>query len=94
VVDSNSAAAPARECKGKRIEWTGAGAGHFLAVIVDATDKVIAERWGTRKEIAGWIETQWPQLPTEYVPMALGAARRQVQRRKDRPSTRRRLICP
>ena len=90
MVDGNEAAAPGRECKGKRIEWTGAGGDYFLAVIVDHRDEVIAERWGTRKEIVRWIETQWPQLPKKFVPMALGASRRQVQRRKAQPSTRKR----
>ncbi len=87
-MDSNKA--PARERRGKRIEWTGAGGDYFLAVIVDDRDEVIAERWGTRKEIASWIETQGPELPKKFVPMALGASQRQVQRRKAQPSTRKR----
>src|SRR5712691_2510512 len=89
VADSNqAAAAPGRECRGKRIEWTGAGGDYFLAVIVDDRDEVVAERWGTRKEIVSWIETRWPQLPKKFAPMALSASRRQVQRRKAQPSTR------
>ena len=88
-MDSSNAAAPGRERRGKRIESTGAGGDYFLAVIVDDVDEVVGERWGTRKEIASWIETQWPQLPKKFVPMALSASRRQVQRRKAHPSTRR-----
>src|SRR5713226_3281238 len=91
VADSNqAAAAPGRECRGKRIEWTGAGGDYFLAVIVDDRDEVVAERWGTRKEIVSWIETRWPQLPKKFVPMALGATQRQAECRKAQPSTRKR----
>ena len=78
----DQAVAPRKECRGKRIEWTGAGGDYFLAVIVDDRDEIIAERWGTRDEIVGWIETQWPQLPTKFVPMALSASRRQEERRQ------------
>ena len=80
-MNSNSAAAPGTDCRGRRIEWTGAGGDYFLAVIVDDRDEVIAERWGTRNEIVKWIEAQSPQLPAKFVPMALSASRRQVERR-------------
>jgi hypothetical protein len=53
----------------KRIEWTGAGGDYFLGIAVDQKDEVIAEFWGTRKEILSWMETSWPQLPKKYVPM-------------------------
>jgi len=64
-VDSNNAAAPAREGRGKRFEWTGAGGDYFLAVIVDDRDEVVAERWGTRQEVLGWMETDWPSASYE-----------------------------
>lgn len=54
---------------GKRIEWTGAGGDYFLGIVVDKADKVIAEFWGTRKEILAWMETSWPHLRANYVPM-------------------------
>jgi hypothetical protein len=81
-VDSDKAAASERECQGERIEWTGAGGDYFLAVVVDQDDEVIAERWGTRKEVLAWMETQWPELPKKYVPMALGVSQRRAERRK------------
>jgi hypothetical protein len=79
-VNSSQAAAPGRECRGKRIEWTGAGGDYFLAVVVDDRDEVIAERWGTRKEVLAWMETQWPQIPTKFVPMAYSPAQRHLKR--------------
>ena len=88
-MDGKKAAAPGRECSGKRIEWTGAGADHFLAVVVDDSDEVIAERWGTRNEIVTWIETQRPQLPAEFVSMVLSVSQRRAERPKTQPSTRR-----
>ena len=84
-MDSSNAAAPGRERRGKRIEWTGAGGDYFLAVVVDDRDEVVAERWGTRKEIVSWIETQWPQLPKKFVPMALSASRRRCSAVKPNP---------
>jgi hypothetical protein len=53
----------------KRIEWTGAGRGHFLGIVVDQADEVISEFWGTRKELLAWMEAYWPHLPSNYVPM-------------------------
>ena len=90
MVKSSKASNPGKDCGGNRIEWTGAGGDYFLAVIVDHRDEVIAERWGTRKEIVSWIETQWPELPKKFVPMALGATQRQAELRKAQPSTRKR----
>jgi hypothetical protein len=88
-VDNDKAEASERECRGaERIEWTGAGGGYFLAVVVDQDDEVIAERWGTRKEVLAWMETQWPELPKKYVPMALGVSQRRAERRKAHPSKR------
>jgi len=78
-VNSNNAAAPGRERRGKRIEWTGAGGDYFLAVIVDDRDEVVAERWGTRQEILAWMETHWPQLPTKFVPMVYTPVRRHLK---------------
>jgi hypothetical protein len=71
-VDRNKAVASGKECGGKRIEWTGAGGDYFLAVVVDQDDEVIAERWGTRKEVLAWMKRQWPHLPVKYVPMVYG----------------------
>lgn len=90
-MDCDQAAAPAKQSRGKRIEWTGAGGDYFLAIVVDDRDEVIAEHWGNRNEIFTWIETQWPQLPTKFVPMALSASRRQVKRRTAQPSARRKV---
>jgi len=90
-VNSDQAIAPGKECRGKRIEWTGAGGDYFLAIVVDDLDEVIAEHWGNRNEIVRWIETQWPQLPTKFVPMALSASRRQVKRRTAQPTARRKV---
>jgi hypothetical protein len=84
-VDSNSAAAPARERRGKRIEWTGAGGDYFLAIIVNDRDEVVAERWGTRQEVLAWMETHWPQLPTKFVPMVYTPARRHLKSSNERP---------
>jgi hypothetical protein len=53
----------------KRIEWTGAGRGHFLGIVVDQANEVISEFWGTRKEILAWMEASWPNLRANYVPM-------------------------
>jgi hypothetical protein len=84
-VNSNNAAAPGLKCMGKRIEWTGAGGDYFLAVIVDDRDEVVAERWGTRQEVLGWMETDWPQLPTKFVPMVYTPARRRPKGNKQGP---------
>jgi len=59
----------------KRIEWTGAGGDYFLAVVVDREDEIVAEFWGTRRDLVAWIETQWPRIPTKYVPMVYGPTR-------------------
>jgi hypothetical protein len=92
TVGCDQAVAPRKECRGKRIEWTGAGGDYFLAVIVDDRDEIISERWGTRNEIVKWIETQWPQLPAKFVPMALSASRRQVERRTTPRVARRKAL--
>lgn len=84
-MNSNNAAAPGRKCRGKRVEWTGAGGDYFLAVIVDDRDQVVAERWGTRQEVLGWMETDWPQLPTKFVPMVYTPARRRLKGNKQGP---------
>ena len=93
-MDRNKAAASERECRGERIEWTGAGGDYFLAVVVDQDDEVFAERWGTRKEVLAWMETQWPELPQKYVPMALGVSQRRAERRKAQPSKRKKNAVP
>jgi hypothetical protein len=90
-VNSNSAVVRSADRRARRIEWTGAGGDYFLAVIVDDRDEIVAERWGTRNEIVGWIETQWPELPTKFVPMALSASRRQVECRKTPRVARRKV---
>ena len=79
------------DCSAKRIEWTDAGGNSFLAVVVDG-DEVLGECWGTRKEIAGWMKTKWPQLPTKYVLMVLGATRQHVERRPT-ALTKQRTAC-
>jgi hypothetical protein len=84
-VNSNNASAPGKDWGGKRIEWTGAGGDYFLAVIVDDRDEVIAERWGTRKEVLAWMESHWPQLPTKFVPMVYSPTRRHLKRSNERP---------
>jgi hypothetical protein len=84
-VNSNNAAAPGRKCRGKRVEWTGAGGDYFLAVIVDDRDQVVAERWGTRQEVLGSMKTDWPQLPTKFVPMVYTPARRRLKGNKQGP---------
>ena len=71
-MNGNQATAPCRERRGNRIEWTGAGGDYFLAVVVDQDDEVIAERWGTRKEVRAWMKKEWSQLPVKYVPMVYG----------------------
>jgi len=83
-VNRDKAAAPRKEW-GRRIEWTGAGGDHFLAVVVEAEDEVIAERWGTRKEVLAWMETHWPQIPTKFVPMVYSPARRHLKRHNEGP---------
>jgi hypothetical protein len=84
-VDDNKTPAARRECRGKRIEWTGAGGDYFLAVIVDDRDEVVGERWGTRKEIVRWMETQWPQVPTKFVPMVYSPTRRHLKSNNEGP---------
>lgn len=70
----------------KRIEWTGAGGDYFLGVVVDGEDQVIAEFWGTRREILNWMEAEWPTLPAKYAPMVYNpAARRGVLRTVEPP---------
>ena len=39
---------------GKRIEWTGAGGQHFLAVVIDEAQEVIDECWGTKNDLAAF----------------------------------------
>lgn len=65
---------------GQRIEWTGAGGDYFLGVLIDDGNQVIAEFWGTRKQVLAWTETAWPGVPAKYVPMALSATRRRAKR--------------
>jgi hypothetical protein len=77
-VDRTKAADSERECRGERIEWTGAGGDYFLAVVVDQDDEVIAEHWGTQKEVLAWMETQWPQIPKKFMPMVYSPARRHL----------------
>jgi hypothetical protein len=54
----------------KRVEWTGAGGDYFLGIVVDEKDLVIAEFWGTQKELRSWVKTNWADLPATWVPMA------------------------
>jgi len=61
---------------GKRIEWTGAGGDYYLAVVVDDLHEVVSEFWGTQREVLAWMAAHHPHLPSQYVPMALGATRR------------------
>jgi hypothetical protein len=84
-VDRMKATASGRECRGNRIEWTGAGGDYFLAVVVDQDDEVIAEHWATRKEVLAWMETRWLQIPSKFVPMAYGPARRHLKRSNEGP---------
>jgi len=53
--------------------------------VVEKEDAVIAERWGTRKEIVSWMETHWPHLPTKFVPMVYSPTRRHLKRRNEGP---------
>jgi hypothetical protein len=64
-----------RKCAEKRIEWTGAGGDYFLAVVVDRQDEIVAEFWGTRRDVVDWMETHWPRIPRKYVPMVYGPSR-------------------
>lgn len=75
IASKASASAPGKDW-GKRIEWTGAGGDYFLAVVVEEEDKVIAEYWGTRKDVLAWMEKHWPQIPTKFVPMVYSPDRR------------------
>jgi hypothetical protein len=52
-----------------RIEWTGAGAGRYLAVVVDERNQVIEEFLGTLPEVEAWMRREWPELPATFVPM-------------------------
>ena len=70
VVKQHEIPAPAPNDSGKRIEWTGTGGQHFLAVVVGPGDEVVDECWGNRSEIEAWIRERWPSLPAQYVPMA------------------------
>jgi hypothetical protein len=74
-VKHKKAWAPVRKCAEKRIEWTGAGGDYFLAVVVDREDEIIAEFWGTRRDVVAWMETHWPRIPKKYVPMVYGPSR-------------------
>jgi hypothetical protein len=65
---------------GQRIEWTGAGGDYFLGVVIDDRNQVIAEFWGTRKQVLAWVETECSGIPAKYVPMALSATRRRAKR--------------
>ena len=69
---SSKASDPGKDCGGNRIEWTGAGGDYFLAVVVDQDDEVMAERWGTRKDVLAWMKKEWSHLPVKYVPMVYG----------------------
>lgn len=55
--------------KGKRVEWTGAGGDHFLGIVIDESDTVIAEFWGPHGELRDWLKKSWSDLPTAWVPM-------------------------
>jgi hypothetical protein len=60
---------------GRRIEWTGAGGGQYLAIVVNEACDVIAECWGNRKQVRAWMKKCWPELPVNFVPMAQNTAR-------------------
>ena len=90
VIDNRaSASAPGKDW-GKRIEWTWAGGDYFLAVVVEEEDRVIAEYWGTRKEVLAWMETHWPQIPTKFVPMVYSPDRRHRKSANEEPMPPRR----
>ena len=76
---------PVREYDEKRIEWTGAGGDYFLAVVVDREDEIVAEFWGARRDVVSWMETNWPRIPTKYVPMVYGPARSSAKSREQPP---------
>jgi hypothetical protein len=46
---------------------------------------VLAEYWGTRKEVLAWMETHWPHLPTKFVPMVYSPTRRRLKRSNEAP---------
>ncbi len=66
-----------------RIEWTGAGAGHYLAVVVDERNQVAAEFWGTLPEVEAWMRREWPKLPATFVPMIRNPRSREQASRKE-----------
>jgi hypothetical protein len=47
-------------------------------------DAVIAEYWGTKKAVLGWMETHWPQLPRKFVPRVYTPLRRERKPGKDK----------
>jgi hypothetical protein len=55
--------------KGRRVEWTGAGGDYFLGIVVDEDERVVAEFWGTQREMRDWLKTNWPDLSATWVPM-------------------------
>ena len=79
MVKGNKTSVSVSNLGSKRIEWTGAGGDYFLAVVVEG-DEVIAEYWGTRKDVVAWMEKHWPQLPEKFVPMVYSPRRRHVGR--------------
>ncbi len=88
AMEQEGRSAALRDLRGERIEWTGAGGGYFLGIVVSQHDKVIDERWGTRGELLAWMEMQWSQLPAKYVPMARGSTSRRLKRSNDQPPLR------
>jgi hypothetical protein len=60
------------------IEWTGAGGDYYLAVVI-AANAVIAERWGTRKDVLEWMDTKWPGVPRKFAPMVYSPVSRRRQ---------------
>jgi hypothetical protein len=76
----------------RHIEWTGAGGDYFLAVVIDERREVVAERWGTRREVNAWMQTEHGDLPRQYVPMALGATRRHRKKPPDGTVPHRKIV--
>ena len=75
-----------------RIEWTGAGAGRYLAVVVDERNQVVEEFLGTLPEVEAWMQTDWPELPATFVPMIRNPrSREQTSPKEDHQITDRAL---
>lgn len=75
-----------------RIEWTGAGAGRYLAVVVDERNHVVEEFLGTLPEVEVGMRLEWPELPATFVSMIRNPrSREQASRKEDHQITDRAL---